>query len=787
MSNPATNNPVPDPDPGLLARITRRCAGASAKRPKTVVALWLLFVFGLFAAGGMAGTQTLSGSDENVGESARADSRLEAANLNDPAVENLMVSTGSAAKTRTATRDLVRNLEAKTSSADVKRVTDPLNSPSGLTDGGRKALVQATLRGDPENAVDHVDTVDAAIAKTEARNPGATVNAVGPGTLDKAVDKIVGEDLHHAEMISLPITLIILLLAFGAFVAASVPLVLGMTSVMAALGGMALISQGYPMGDASSTMVVLLGLAVGVDYSLFYIRREKEERMAGRSAEASLNAASSTVGRDIVISGFTVIIGLGGLAITGMSAFTSMAIATMLVVAIAVIGSLTVLPAVLALLGDRINRGRLPVIGRLQARRERRRSVTVIGSDANGESVLRKPADDRGFWAGLAKVVTKRPGISLLVATCLLGSIAVPALGMKSGDNEYSLPKDDPIMVAHSKIEASFPGAPATADLVVSGTSLNSDDSGKALRQICAEGRRITGGKGPMEVRVSRTGDTALVRIPSPDAGPAQTKQAINDLRDELPGFARNVLPGADLQVTGDSAESLDADNQISARTPVVVAAVLLLAMALLLLTFRSLPLAISVVGLNLLSMAATWGVLTAVFQNTWAEGLLDFTSSGMITNWVPLTAFVILFGLSMDYTILVLERIREARGDGMSPRDAARKGVASTAGAVTSAAAVMVAVFAIFPTLPLAEMKMIGVALSVGILIDATIVRGIALPAMVALLGERGVKAPKAGSRSRHSRTAKGSRDERRQPASRPELAGRPAEASFAWGRDAN
>jgi len=723
-------------DGGRLSRLTRRAATESAKRPKTVIALWLVFVAGLFMAGASTGTQMLTGNNQNVGETKSANALLQDAGLSDPAVENLMVSTGERESTRAATADLVAGLRKD---PDVKRVSDPYRAQGPLADGGRRALVQATLRGDPEEAVDHVGGVILAVEKAREMNPGMTVNAIGPGTLDREFEKIVEEDLKKAELVSIPITLIILFIAFGALVAAMVPLMLGVTSVIAAIGGLGLISQVFPAGDASTSLVVLLGLAVGVDYSLFYIRREREEREAGRGADAALFATSATVGRAIIISGITVIIGLAGLAATGLPMFMSMALSTMLVVLIAMIGSLTVLPATLALLGDRVNRGRFPFMARIRRRRTSRRS---------GLSLV--PEHRMGFWDRLARMVTRRPLLAMVSAACLLGAIAVPAIGLKSGESEYGLPKDSEIMVSLEKIESAFPGAPATTDLVITGETLSSNAAQEGLRELGQRAMEITGGSGQPVVKVADGGNTALVRVPAPEEGPENNQQVIHDLRDQLPPSASQLIPGSDLKVTGETAATTDFGDRLDAVTPIVVVVILTLALVLLIATFRSVPLAFAVVGLNLLSMAATYGVMVAVFQNTWAEGLLDFTSSGTIAAWVPLNVFVILFGLSMDYTILVLERIRESRAAGRSPKTAAREGVAATASTVTSAAAVMVAVFAIFPTLPMLEMKQLGVALSVGILIDATIVRGIALPAMVALLGEHGVKAPARGKRRR-------------------------------------
>lgn len=689
---------------GLLARVTRRCAAASARRPKTVVLLWILLVAGFVTAGAMTGTKALTGADAGVGESAKADRILAEAGLQGPAVEAVLLRADDAAKTEAAARDLTKRAEGLPEVASVRADLE--------RDKGRTRLVQVTLRGDPADAADHVDGLVTAVDALEGAHPGVTVQAAGPGTTDKAIGEVVTRDLRTAELISLPITLIILFLAFGALVAAAVPLMLGLTSVIAAMGGMGVLSQIAPMDEATSSLVVLLGLAVGVDYSLFYIRREREERKAGRDEEAALNATAATVGRAIVVSGVTVIAGLAGLLLTGLTIFSSMALATMLVVAIAVVGSLTVLPAVLALLGDRINKGRLPFLPR-----------------TGGKSRV---------WTALANAVTHRPRTSLAIAAAALIALAAPVLNLHTSGTIPSLPENEPSMVAARDIERAFPGAPGSASLVVTGAKQD-------LEQLAATAQEITGGNGDTSITEGK--GASLVTVPMPDRSDDRAGQIVEELRAELPD---SVL------VTGDAATSLDFADRLRTTTPLVIAFVLGLALILLLASFRSLPLALAIIGLNLLSVGAAYGVLTAVFQNTWAEGLLGFTSHGAIVDWVPLNTFVILFGLSMDYTILVLERIREARREGRDPRAAAAEGVSATAGAITSAAVVMVAIFAIFPTLPLIEMKMIGLGLAIGVLVDATLVRGIALPAAVALLGERGVKAP---ARARALRDRQGRR----------------------------
>jgi RND superfamily putative drug exporter len=694
----------------------RHIATAAARRPRTTIALWLVFVAGCLFAGSMTGVKTLTGSETGTGESARADARVDAAGLRTPAAESILVRSGDPASTVAAARALEARLAGL---REVEAVRGPRDTPALSTAGGRSVLVQVTLRGDPDDAKEHVAPIQAAVAEVGRAHAGVTLQQAGGGTIDKAFDALLQEDLRRAELISLPVTLVILLLAFGAVVAASVPLLLGLTSVAAAMGAFGVISQFAPDGGSGGALVALIGLAVGVDYSLFYIRREREERRAGQGPHAALVATTATAGRAIVVSGVIVMVALAGLLFTGLSVFTSMALATMVVVMIAVIGSLTVLPATLALLGDRIDKGRIPFLRRRRTSRD-------------------------GGWARLARAVTRRPIVSLVTAVCLLGTLAIPAIELKPASSfESALPADLPAVAAQRAIERAFPGAPSDAELVVTARGL--DRARPGLRALGERARDVTGGRGAVGIDVARDGRTALVRVPMPDRGIEAAEDTVAALRARVTPTAAQVAPGAEAMLSGEAAGSADFSHRLATATPVVIGLVLGLAFVLLVAAFRSPRLAAAVIALNLLSVGAAYGVLAAVFQHDWAEGLLGFTSTGTVADWLPLFAFVILFGLSMDYTILVLERVREERRAGRSARDAAAAAVAATAGTVTSAAIVMVAVFAIFATMRFADNKQLGVGLSVAILLDATIVRGIALPAAVALIGDRKPRAWRA------------------------------------------
>ena len=695
---------------GRLARAVSSISGASARHPRTIVALWLVLIAGCIFAGAAAGTKTLSNAGSGTGESARADAALSAAHLKSPATESVLVRSGSVHSTGAAATALEVRARRLPSVASAQ---GPREVPALSRAGGRLQLVQVQLRGDPDNANDHVAPLQRVVASVAASHPGATLQETGEASAGRAINNVVNNDLSHAELVSLPITLIILILAFGALVAAVVPLMLGLTSVAGALGALGVISQIAPEGQPTASVVVLIGLAVGVDYSLFYIRREREERQSGRASEAALTAATASVGRAIVVAALTVMVGLAGLTFTGLGVFTSMALGAILVVAIAAVGSVTVLPAVLALLGDRIDRGRLW---------PRRRS--------------RNPGAP-GLWHRVVVGITARPAASLVVTVAVLGALSVPVLSMRTGDpGIQDLPVHNAVRVADRAIDRAFPGSPSDAELVVTGHHLGAPTAQRAMRDLGRRAETITGGHGSVTVDVARDGSTALVSVPFPNIALPAQQDAVAHLRQTVDRTL--ALPGAKVMLTGAAAGNADFSGRLTTITPLVIAGVLGLAFLLLVCAFGSPALAASVIGLNLLSVGASFGVLVEVFQHGIGEKLLGFTSDGAIVEWLPLFAFVLLFGLSMDYTVLILERVREERSRGADARTASVRALGATAGTVTSAAAVMIAVFSIFATLHLLEFKQLGFGLAVAILLDATIVRAVALPAAVTLLGRR-------------------------------------------------
>jgi len=709
------------------SNLAARAGRWSAQHRKTAVFGWLAFVAIAFVIGGMVGTKTLAQEDMGNGSSQVADRARADAFPKEASEQVLVQAKGDAQASDPAFKAGVNDVVAQLGAA--KNVTD-VESPLAKGNEGqiskddRSALVTFKVPGDMEESEKNVDSSLGAVSAAQKAHPDLRIEQFGDASAAKALNAQFEEDFQRAESLSLPITLLILVIAFGALIAAGVPLLLGLTAVMGTLGLLAPISQIVPMADAASSVVLLVGLAVGVDYSMFYLRRKMEERDAGRSNEAALEFAAATSGQAVLISGVTVLIAMAGMLIAGNAVFTSMAVGTMLVVAVAVIGSVTVLPAVLSKLGDKVEKGRVPIIGK------RRHSN-------HGESRI---------WGWILGKVLARPVVSVVVSGAILVALAVPALGMKTiNPGVAGIPHDLPIMQTYDRIQAAFPGGPLPAVVVVQADDVSKPEVQQGIQAMTD--RALASGQmaEPVTTQVSPDKSTEVVSIPMQgDGTDLKSETALATLRDDVIPTTIAKVDGTQTDVTGLTAGSKDFNDAMSARLPFVFAFVLGLAFLLLLVTFRSIVVPIKAILLNLLSVGASYGILKLVFQDGHGENLLGFESLGGITAWLPLFLFVILFGLSMDYHVFILSRIREAVDRGESTDDAVAHGIRSTAGVVTSAAMVMVAVFAIFATLSSIEFKMMGVGLAAAILIDATLVRAVLLPAAMKLLGERNWYLPK-------------------------------------------
>jgi len=701
------------------SNVAARMGRWSASHWKTAVFGWFAFVAAAFLIGGQVGTKNVDHNTAGPGESGRMD-RILAAGFQQPAGESVLIESQSARVGDRAFSAAIRDVVARVSKLDsVQNVRSPLQSGNAgqIATSRQAVLVEFQIKGDKDKAVDKIEPVLDGVAAAQRDNPGFFIGEFGDASAARGVDTAFANDLSSAGVFSVPLTLVILVVAFGALIAAGIPLLLALTAVFATFGLMALASHVLPMAQETSAVVLLVGLAVGVDYTMFYLRREREERAAGRSERAALHAAAATSGRSVLISGLTVMAAMAGMFLTGDATFASFGLATMIVVAVAMFGSLTVLPALLSKLGDRVDRPRVPLVGRLRR------------SDGAGR-----------IWGPIIDRVMRRPVLSAVLAGGVLVALAAPAVQLRiatPGPDTY--PKSLAVIKTYDRMQQAFPGTAMPADVVVKAPNVNSPAIRKAITDLQHRARAGARVDGPITVDINRDATVADISVPIQGTGTdSWSDAALTELRDRIVPQTVGAVPNVTAGVTGLTAEWMDQSHQMKSTLPRVFAFVLLFAFILMLVAFRSIVVAVKAIVLNLLSVGAAYGVLVLVFQHGLGKGLLGFSSTTGISPVVPLLLFVILFGLSMDYHVFIISRIRELFDRGATMDDAIADGVSSTAGVVTSAAIVMVGVFSIFATLSMMMFKQFGVGLASAILIDATIVRAVLLPATMKLLGER-------------------------------------------------
>jgi uncharacterized membrane protein YdfJ with MMPL/SSD domain len=699
--------------------IAARAAQWSSNHRKLAIWGWLATVVvlvGVFLGGGLIEREDISTVDTFSGESQQAERALTDAGLR-PTEEVLLIQSDSVGARDPAFEAIVaQSAAALRETPHVANVSTPSQGGGAISDDGHSVLIDFEIAGPEKDVAENVVASEDTVAGLNGSDPAFSVEQFGAGSSEGALEEAFASDLSKAGMISLPLTLLILVIALGALVAAGVPLILALTGVLATMAMVVIPSLLFPLDGNIDALILLIGLAVGVDYSLFYMRREREERASGKSPHDSLMAAAATSGRAVMISGITVMIAMSGMFLTGEATFESFAVATVVVVAVELFVSLLVLPAVLAWLGDRVEKGRLPFLGK---RRER---------------------GGGGVWRLVVTAVTRRPLVSAVASAGILIVMAIPALSMETTQTSSDdLPKDLPVMQTYDRYTEAFPDKANVNEVVVEAGSVRSGEGAAVV------GRIVTGAEGSEtfigvpDVTYSDDATVAAVAVPSEGNGTDDASiAALDELRDVIVPAALAGTTEVEANVTGGAASTEDFAQVISERLPLVIAFVLGLAFLLMLFTFRSIVVPIKAIVLNLLSVGAAYGVLVAAFQWGWAESLLDFESNGGVTNWLPVFLFVILFGLSMDYHVFILTRVRELYDRGMSTDEAVREGISQTAGTVTSAAAVMIAVFSVFATLSFLDFKEMGVGLAVAVLIDATIIRGVLLPATMKLLGER-------------------------------------------------
>ncbi len=715
-SNGGTSPADPPGRARQAMNLPARAARWSGRHRKVAIFGWLGFVVVAFMLGNMIGANQLTGVDQYTGESHDAEQALDDAGLR-PIEEVVLLKSDTLTlddpEFQAAAEDVTGRLAKVPYVEDLK---SPLDGHTEVTPDGHAALVNFTIAGDSIEAKDRVDPTLAATAAVQAENPDMVIEQFGGASAEKAINGTITDDIGKAGMLSLPITLIILTITFGSLVAAGVPLLIGLTSVLAALGLVAIPSLALPLDANVNAVILMIGLAVGVDYSLFYLRREREERAAGRDEVSALEVAAATSGRAVLISGLTVLVAMAGMFISGDKAFISFAYGTMIVVGIAMFASLTVLPAILSWLGDRVEKGRIPFLGR-----------------------RRRPGGESRFWTAVIDRVTRRPWLSIVLAGGALVALSIPALHMKtviSGVDD--LPQDLAVIKTYNQVKAVFPSEGVTTTVVVEADDVRSGDVATQITALKDQVKASDSFLPGTSVTYSDDGTVAEIDIPSQGNGTdAASTNALDEVRNQIVPATVGGLDTTTVNVSGDAAQSQDSRSQSNSRLPLIFAFVFGLAFLLLLVTFRSIVIPIKAIVLNLLSVGAAYGVVVLAFQDGHAESLLGFNSNGGVASWLPLFLFVILFGLSMDYHVFILSRVREAYDSGMSTGDAVRSAISSTAGTVTSAAAVMFGVFAVFATLQFIDLKELGVGLAAAVLIDATIVRGVLLPASMKVLGD--------------------------------------------------
>ncbi|MCC5473735.1 MMPL family transporter [Streptomyces barringtoniae] len=711
--------------------LAARAGGWSARHRWAAVGIWVLFVVLAMGLGSAAGRVDVDENNQLKGETHTAAQIIDDAGIKEPAGETVLIQskdaevTATGAEFRAAVADVVKAVEG---TRKVTAVTSPYDTHT-ISRDGRSALVQFDMRGDAKTAVDRVEPVLKAVSGVRKAHGSLRIEEIGGASMQKQYKDAFGDDFKQAEYSAVPVALGILLIAFGALVAALLPVALAITAIMATMGLMGIVSHLQPMSDTANSVMLLVGMAVGVDYCLFYLRREREERQAGRDPGTALRIAAATSGRAVIVSGVTVCVAMAGMLFTGLAQFEAMGLASLMVVAVAMVGSVTVLPALLSLLGERVEKGKIPFLNRRNRDRKR-------------------PAGDGSrVWTAVLRAVLARPLVSVVVAAGALLAVAAPALGMNTQqltlDQEFG--KSLPIVQTYNRVNDAFPGGSEPAQVVVKARDINAPEVRQALADFKKEAIASGASRGPVDIRVHDAQNVALVSVPLVGGSDMdRAVKSLDKLRDEVRPATLGKVGGVQAPITGQVAGNHDFNDQLLGSVVPVFAFVIVFAFLLMLLSFRSLTVAITSIVLNLLSVGAAYGILVAVFQHGWGASLVGAEGVGAIVTWLPLFLFVILFGLSMDYHVFVVSRIREARMNGRTTKDAIRHGVVTTAGVVTSAAVIMVAVFAIFGTLSMQSMKQMGVGLAAAVLIDATVIRGVLLPAVMALLGERNWYLPK-------------------------------------------
>jgi putative drug exporter of the RND superfamily len=697
---------------------TRNLARMSAEHPWRTVGLWLVT---LIAAGALVVTflgdaltteDDFTGTPESKVAGLLIDERMPATGEADEIDEVLIVRGHGLSVDDPAFRSAVEGLVASAASLGAEAVeTYYETGDEELVSADRDTTIVPVMLADTSD-----ENVDRLVEMVTSQSGEEFETYITGGyTADADFRHAADEDLKTGELFGIGAALVVLLLVFGAVVASLVPVVLAIVSIAVALGLTALVGQAFELSFFVVNMLVMMGLAVGIDYALFVVTRFREERRRGLEKLDAISAAGGTASRAVFVSGITVVLALLGMFLVPTTIFRSLATGAILVVLVTVLAAMTLLPAVLSLLGDRVDALRLPFFGR-------------------------RPVDEgQGFWASVARAVMRRPGISLAAAVAVLVAAAVPLMSMTSGFAGIStLPDSFASKQGFAVLDEELGfGETAPAYIVVDG-DVRAESVSAAIGSLTERLSNDDAFGPPNELVRNEAGDIGVLMVPmAGDASSEEATQAIETLRDVyVPGAFAGV--DAEVLVGGETAENVDFFDMTNAYLPIVLAFVLGLSFLLLAVAFRSLVVPATSIVMNLLSVGAAYGLLVLVFQKGIGAELLGFQQVEAIEAWLPLFLFSVLFGLSMDYHVFLLSRIRERYDQTGDTRGAIEFGVASTGRIITGAALIMVAVFGGFAAGELVMFQQMGFGLGVAVLLDATIVRSVLVPATMRLLGDR-------------------------------------------------
>ncbi|MBI2776299.1 MAG: MMPL family transporter [Chloroflexi bacterium] len=745
------------------APATVRVAMWSVRHRWLVAVLWFVGTLGTFGvslqAGGIRSLDASGDPNEQATEAQTAYDVFNAAGgsgttIDEPSERLVLVLAGSpGAATDPAFQAIVTKLLADLGAATVeidgsrtptfRELVDPFSAPpaAGLVSSDGSAVrIVGRVPGERPAVKRLLVPVRPIVDAVRAANPDLAIHIVSSTFINDDIDGLISGDLDSSLRLTIPLTFLILLLAFGAIVASVIPLVLAITSLLGAFGILGLYSQLIgAVSPNASQLIVLIGLAVAVDYSLFMVTRFRTERRGGRSVPEAIQVSSSTAGRAVFFSGVAVVISLAGLFTLGIALFSSMAVGTIGVVLVSVVGSLTFLPATLAIAGDRVNLGRPATWLPRLARRVPIGPVRGWGASALAwlESRAARP-EGSGFWGRLVTAVMARPVALTLLATAVLLAAASPVTRLHTGVTDITgFPSSIDGVAGIRLINEKWPqGTDLTLDVVV--TDAADPATQAAIETFRTRALALPGLGEPVTVAPTRDGSVVMLSFTmSGGQNDRANREIVRTIRATTAPSAFGNLEGVRVYVSGDAANSLDVTDIYANGTPRIFAFVLGLSFLLMLVAFRSIVIPIKAILLNLLSTAAAFGLLVLVFQDGWLAEPLGITAGSVIESWVPVFIFTILFGLSMDYHLFILTRIKEARDRGLDSRAAVAQGISVTSGTITSAASIMVVVFAVFVTLKFVFIQQLGLGLAVAVFIDATLIRSVLLPASMTLLGE--------------------------------------------------